>query len=303
MDRKVSLSIFNLQERFGDIRALEIAKEIGCDAVDFNLDGSDYDVRNPNSIYSKPEEEFVAYFTQLKEKADSLGLAIAQTHGRGSIFRYDEDFNKAVVENARLDCYATKLLGAPVTVFHTVSNIATGPDADWQWMRDTAFERNNTFLKFAKQYGVMIATETFGDAPDYGICNQFGYANEFLESYNRIASHGDNGNYFKICVDTGHSNKAYRFGNPTAAEVIRMCGSNIVALHLNDNDTLTDQHKIPMTGSIDWNDVFDALDEVGYQGYYNMELNLMHFGKSMMQETAAFAVKLMKDILRRRYGK
>lgn len=301
MDRKVSLSIFNLQERFGDIRALEIAKEIGCDAVDFNLYGSDYDVRNPNSIYSKPEEEFVAYFTQLKEKADSLGLAIAQTHGRGSIFRYDEDFNKAVVENARLDCYATKLLGAPVTVFHTVSNIATGPDADWQWMRDTAFERNNTFLKFAKQYGVMIATETFGDAPDYGICNQFGYADEFVACYHRIASESDNGGYFKICVDTGHSNKAYRFGNPTAAEVIRMCGSNIVALHLNDNDTLTDQHKIPMTGSIDWNDVFDALDEVGYDGYYNMELNLMNFGEGMMIESGAFAVKLMKDILNGRY--
>lgn len=302
MSKKVSLSTFNLQWNFGDVRALEIAAEIGCDAIDFNLYGDEYDVRNPDSIYSKSEDEFVAYFTQLKQKADSLGLAIAQTHGRGSIYRYDEAFNNAMVENARLDCHATKLLGAPVTVFHTVSNIATGPDADKQWMRDTAFERNNIFLKFAKQYGVMIATETFGDAPDYGICNQFGYADEFIALYDRIASFEDNADYFKICVDTGHSNKAFRFGNPTAAEVIRMCGDNIVCLHLNDNDTLTDQHKTPMTGTINWNDVFDALDEVGYDGYYNMELNLNHFGKSMAVETAAFAVKLMKDILARRYG-
>ena len=300
MNRKVSLSIFNLQDCYGDLRALEIAKEIGCDAVDLNLYGGSYDVRNPNSIYAKSEEEFVAYFTGLKEKADSLGLAISQTHGRGSIYRYDEAFNNAVVENARLDCYATKLLGAPVTVFHTVSNIATGPDADWQWMRDIAFERNNLFLKFAKQYGVVIATETFGDAPDYGICNQFAYADEFIALYDRIAAEGDNADYFKICIDTGHSNKAFRFGNPTAADVIRMCGKNVVCLHLNDNDTLTDQHKIPMTGSIDWEDVFDALDEIGYDGYYNMELNLMNFGESMMVESAAFAVKLMKDILNHR---
>ena len=80
-----------------------------------------------------------------------------------------------------------------------------------------------------------------------------------------------------------------------------MCGSNIIALHLNDNDTIKDQHKIPMTGSIDWNDVFDALDEVGYDGYYNMELNLMNFGEGMMIESGAFAVKLMKDILNGRY--
>lgn len=301
MNKKVSLSIFNLQDRYGDLRALEIAKEIGCDAVDFNLYGDAFDVRNSDSIYSKSDDEIIAYFTALKEKADELGLAIAQTHGRGSIFRYDEDFNKAVFENARRDCLVTKVLGAPVTVFHTVSNIATGPDADKQWMRDKAFELYNAFLAYAKQYGVMIATETFGDAPDYGICNQFGYADEFIASYNRIASEGDNGDYFKICIDTGHSNKAYRFGNPTAQEVIRMCGGNIVCLHLNDNDTLTDQHKTPMTGTINWNEVFDALDEVGYHGYYNMELNLLHFGESMMIETAAFAVKLMKDILNRRY--
>ena len=302
MDRKVSLSIFNLQYHYGDLCALEIAKEIGCDAVDFNLYDDAFDVRNPDSIYSKSEQEFVAYFESLKAKADELGLEVAQTHGRGCIFRHDEDFNKAVFENARRDCLATKILGAPITVFHTVSNIATGPDADKQWMRDKAFELYNAFLAYAKQYGVMIATETFGDAPDYGICNQFGYADEFIASYNRIVSEGDNGDYFKICIDTGHSNKAYRFGNPTAQEVIRMCGSNIACLHLNDNDTLKDQHKIPMTGTINWDEVFDALDEVGYSGYYNMELNLTNFGLSMMIETAAFAVKLMKDILNRRYG-
>lgn len=303
MERKVSLSTFNLQDHFGDMRALEIAREVSCDAIDFNLYGDTYDVRNPDSIYSKPEQEFIAYFETLKAKADELGLVIAQTHGRGSIYRYNEAFNKATIENAKRDCHATRILGAPVTVFHTVSNIATGPDADKQWMRDTAFACYNTFLDFARQYGVIIATETFGDAPDYGICNQFGYADEFLESYHRIASYGDNADFFKICIDTGHSNKAYRFGNPTAAEVIRMCGSNIACLHLNDNDTIKDQHKIPMTGTINWNDVFDALDEVGYKGYYNMELNLTNFGLSMMTETAAFAVKLMKDILNRRYSK
>ena len=81
-----------------------------------------------------------------------------------------------------------------------------------------------------------------------------------------------------------------------------MMGKHITCLHLNDNDTLTDQHKLPMTGTLNWDAVFDALDEAGYCGTYNMELNLGHFGADFCVETAAFAVKLMKYMLQKRYG-
>ncbi|MBQ8893061.1 MAG: hypothetical protein IJ043_01485 [Clostridia bacterium] len=74
-------------------------------------------------------------------------------------------------------------------------------------------------------------------------------------------------------------------------------GSRTTILHLNDNDTFTDQHKIPMTGCIDWEDVFNALEEVNYIGIYNMELNLKHFGEELLIEHAAFAIRVMKNML------
>ena len=37
----VGLSIATYQWRYGDKRALEIAKEIGCDAVDFGLENQE----------------------------------------------------------------------------------------------------------------------------------------------------------------------------------------------------------------------------------------------------------------------
>lgn len=46
----------------------------------------------------------------------------------------------------------------------------------------------------------------------------------------------------------------------------------------------------------------DALDEMGYNGIYNTELALRHFGKDFQIETAEFAVKLMRYILKERYG-
>jgi len=57
-----------------------------------------------------------------------------------------------------------------------------------------------------------------------------------------------------------------------------------------------------MTGVIDWNDVFNALDEIGYSGVYNMELALDFFGKDFQIQTAEFAVKLLKYYILKRYG-
>ena len=59
---------------------------------------------------------------------------------------------------------------------------------------------------------------------------------------------------------------------------------------------------MPLAGSLDWNDVFSALDEIGYRGWYNMELALRRFGGSpeMVMAYAAFAVKVMRELLRDR---
>ena len=303
MKRLVGISLTSLQKRYGDVRALEIAREIGADAVDFSTSNAPYwDFQHPDSPYARSDEELVAYFEMLKQRADALGLVISQTHGRLRGFRRNAEENRAVLKNARLDCLAAHTLGAPVCVVHSVATGLMGPDTPPDEMRNMNFEWFNALLPYAKQYNLKIATETFGDSPKYGICDFFGNIDEFVASYERICAVGDNAKYMSTCVDTGHSNKAMRFGNPTPADVIRRLGSTISTLHLNDNDTLTDQHKTPMTGCIDWTDVFDALDEVGYQGVYNMELNLSHFGEDFAIEEAAFAVKVMRHLLKERYG-
>ena len=57
-----------------------------------------------------------------------------------------------------------------------------------------------------------------------------------------------------------------------------------------------------MSGTIDWKDTFDALDEIGYDGVYNMELGLNHFGNDFEIEEAAFSIKVMRNILKDKYG-
>ena len=308
--KKVSISILALQEKYGDKEALRIAKEIGADAVDFSLYSGRgrFDYQNADSIYAKSEQEFIAYFTDLRRYAESIGLDICMTHGRVDGLRNIPEKDEALYENARLDCYATALLGSPVCVVHGVTTIYH-MDTPPEMMRELNFQMFCRMIPYAKQYGIKMATETFGDVDGCSTCDFFGNIDEFIATYERICAVGDNRDYFTVCVDTGHSNKATKFNNnPKPPQVIRMLGNRVTCLHLNDNNTVTDQHLIPFVakagyqieGTIDWDDVFATLEDIGYNGYYNMELELARYGKEIMPETARFAIIVLKNALEKR---
>ena len=301
MKKTVSLSLYPLQDQLGDLGAIEFAAKIGLKAVDFCTDYKRFDYRNPASVYSKGDRGVTEYFSEIKRLADKVGVTVCMTHGRGAGFKNVPEEDAALVENARLDCLAASTLGAEVCVIHAVTTIFMGPQCPSELMHKLNFDMFSKILPFARKYNIKIATETFGDAVKFNSCDFFGNIDEFTQSYNDLCELGGFKDCFKICVDTGHSNKATRFNNPEPAEVIRKLRSDIVCLHLNDNDKITDQHKIPMTGCINWDEVFDALDEIGYSGYYNMELHLDYFGKQYVCETAEFAVKMMQSFLERRY--
>ena len=301
MNKRIGISIWQLQHQFGDKEALRIAKQIGADSVDFSLEGEECDYRNPNSIYAKGEAAIVEYYSGLRKYAAEIGLVIGQTHGKLPGFRNIPEEDEALVENTRLDCLATSSLGADVMVVHNATSIFLGPDPDPELMHALSLRMFKAILPFAKENGIKIATETFGDAVKFSAVDFFGDIVEFEKAYKAVKENDELKDYITICVDTGHSNKAMRYNNPTPGDVIRRLGSEVTVLHLNDNDTLTDQHKMPLSGSIDWDDVMDALDEIGYEGIYNMELNLRHFGDELMVEYAEFAIKVMRNILNKRY--
>ncbi len=300
MKKEVGLSVMHFQSVYGDRRALEIAAEIGADSVDFAThfwDGS-CDFRNPNSIFGKGDTAVYEYYRGLRDYAASLGIRVGQTHGRGEGFVNDKKEDDAQVENARLDLLAASALGAEVCIVHNATSINHGPNPDPALMRRLSFDQYTRMLPYAAEYKVKLATETFGDAVKFNSVDFFGDINEFLMTYDRIYEASEHRDWFTACMDTGHTNKASRFGNPKVGDAIRMLGKRITALHLNDNDTLVDQHKIPMTGTIDWQDTMAALREIGYAGIYNMELHLPHFGTGGFEiETAAFAVKVMRKML------
>ncbi len=284
--KKIGLSLFNFQSMYGDKRAIEIAKEVGADAVDLDIDR--YSVSKPDSIYSKSDEEIFEYFSEIGEYAKSIGVTVSQTHGRLRIFKNDPQLDPICLEDARRDIIATKALGAPVCVMHGVSRMVLPPNPDVNMILAMNRELFGKILKHAKTYGVKVATETCGTVKGL-----------FKDTFDIISSTDENGEWFTTCVDTGHINYGSKEG---VGNGIRTIGSNISCLHLHDNNGRADNHRPLFCGTTDWNDALDALDEVGYDGVYNLEVNLVCFGNGFERETAEFAVKMLRHILKTRYG-
>ena len=78
---------------------------------------------------------------------------------------------------------------------------------------------------------------------------------------------GVDGNNVGVCIDTGHRNVC---GDP--ADALRVVGEHLITVHIHDNHGEQDEHLLPTHGAIDWNDVIDSLNQIGYSGTFMYEI-------------------------------
>lgn len=290
--KKIGISCGSLVKRYGIDRGLEICKESGFDAVDFNLER----YKLGDEVYGGSEDAFESHFDAIKRKAADLELEISQTHGRcGTYHPNDEEHNREIDRLSELDLHATALLGAPSCVIHFINNCRWGKQPP-ELLHTVTAGMYDTFVPFAEKNKVNIAMETFGAARVEGarIRDFFADPKEFKYQFDRLDT-----KYKTICVDTGHTHEAESFWVPAPEEMIRILGKDISILHLHDNSGHWDDHLLPGMGNINWPAVFDALDDIGYRGVYNFELSI-YFAGTMLEEFTSFAGKYLRAFVDKR---
>ena len=297
MNDRISLSILDLQKKYGDREAIDIAAKIGLSNVDFDLVFLKHSVDKEGDIYSLGKDAVREYYSSIADYAKERGVKIVQTHGRLVGYGNTPEGDELFVKNAEMDCVATAALGAKYTVFHTPAYNWVGDLPDTR-MFDIGVSLYSSVLPFAKENGIKIAAETHGTASKYNKMEFFGIPENLLELVRRVRETSPAADALCVCVDTGHTNLAVKMGYPAVGDVIRQLGSLVEVLHLHDNNGIKDQHKIVGTGIIDWKDTLAALDEIGYSGYYNLETMLKHFGEDFEIEEAEFSVKVLAHYLK-----
>ena len=72
----------------------------------------------------------------------------------------------------------------------------------------------------------------------------------------------------KFCYDSGHENCLM-----SGIKFLEKYKDKLAALHLHDNNGLSDQHLLPFSGTINWGDIIDRLKDINYKGVFSLELD------------------------------
>jgi sugar phosphate isomerase/epimerase len=99
------------------------------------------------------------------------------------------------------------------------------------------------YAEYARRLGVAVALETDLQNSERLI--------EFISEADPSAC--------GICFDSWHAQL-----DSDAAELARLLGPRVIGTHLHDNDGKEDQHKPPLSGTIDWKGVLAGLEAGGY---------------------------------------
>ncbi len=129
-------------------------------------------------------------------------------------------------------------------------NVGRPPlEEEWQYAADSLRE----VARLAREYGIVLAIEPINRYESYLVNTA-----QQGEKLQKLIDEPNVG----INLDTYHMNIEEKdFYSP-----IKMAGKHLYHIHLSEND-----RGIPGTGHVDWNGVFRALKEIGYQGAAVME--------------------------------
>ena len=193
----------------------------------------------------------------LKREADALGMKFVQAHSQGgNPLDGDADKVKFILDATVRSIEICHELGIPNTVVHC--GFGKGLD------RDGWFEKNREFYKklypAMEKHGVnvLIENSTRSNMGDMYFCNNGRDMRDFLEYLDHPMMHA--------CWDTGHGNcEGGQYGE------IMTLGDELYAIHYNDNHGQRDEHLMPYLGTLNHDEIMNALIDSRYKGYFTLE--------------------------------
>ncbi len=200
---------------------------------------------------------------KLRALADSLGMKFVQAHSQGgNPLSKDEAHVDFLLRATLRSIEVCEVLGIPHTVSHA--------GVDKNLTKDEWFLANKAFYEklfpMAEKCGVKVLCENSTAKNMGGVYGKGGayYINtgkdmrEFIEYVNHPLFGG--------CWDTGHANC-----EGSQYDEILALGNTLDAIHYNDNCGGGDEHVAPFLGTLNHDEVIQALIDVGFKGTFTLE--------------------------------
>ena len=229
----------------------------GMKATGFrHIDLSMYETVYENSPWIKNTDEWKKEIEECAAIAQKDGLDFCQAHSPDGVHFTPGEKRDALITATLHSIEACAMLGIPHTVIHA-QGVKGGTHEDF--IRENV-EFFKMFADASEKYGVDILVENSADAwnPEYYL-NTGKALKEFVEIAGIPRLH--------VCWDTGHGNVQ----GCNQYDDITVLGSELHALHIQDNFGDFDSHLMPMSGTTNFDKVIQALLEIDYKGNFTFE--------------------------------
>jgi len=187
-----------------------------------------------------------AEIAQIRRWMDEFGLQtlnIHASHGREKRWDSLYDYQRlAGVELVRNRMEMAARLGADVIILH----------ADAPYPLESQLRSLSDLEPLSRLLGVRIAVENLSGLTYQRLAALF---TEFSPDF------------LGLCYDTGHGNQI-----PGSLDQLERMRERLIALHIHDNDGSADEHKLPFTGSIDWQRFMRIVQDSPYDKPLNLEV-------------------------------
>ncbi len=270
---KLSVELYTLSQRLGDLAAIDMVKNTGFDAIDYS-----YYWNNENEEILG--DNYKEYASNLRKYMDEVGIVCNQAHAPFSLSygcRFDETDETYLRLIRAIE--SASILGAENIIVHALT-VPKGVD-----FVDYNIEYYRSLIPYCEKFGVHAAVENLFKRDEKRKCliGKLGSPEELKGIVERI-----NSPWIVACVDVGHASLT---GCEPEEFIAGMNSKILKSLHIQDNDYISDRHVLPYMGELNWEAIMTALKNVGYEGDLTFEIfnYLNKFPASLIPETMKFA--------------
>ena len=276
---KICVQTRGIIDVFGPQEGCKIIKESGFEGIDWNIDLDLYanDIKKGNyrgSIFEKELSEILEYYGDVLQELKNNGLIISQAHAPfpAYLIELGEEFFDFMIEIFKKCILLCDAIGCKNLIIHGISL----SEEEKRLTHDDIQKLNKklyvSLISTLQQTNVIVCLENLFTTTK-NIKNQIYLVNghcanpheavEIIDKLNALAGK----DCFGLCLDIGH----LQLSKQDIRAYTRVVGTRIKALHIHDNDGKVDLHLAPYTGSVDWQNFYTALQDIGYQGDLSFE--------------------------------
>ena len=237
---------------------VRMVAEAGFDGIDWSF------MRQFGENSPWMQENWREHAQMLVKTAKECGVSFRQGHAPYPTTRGDAETDAMIMLTLRRSIEAAAAMGIPYLVVHPCQHTPYNVTRDALFAQSVDMYRQ--LLPLAQELGVVLCTENMWQR-DKGrkvivesICAR---PEEFCQMVDTLDSP-----YLRACLDIGHGPLV----SQDPAFMVRTLGKDrLKALHIHDVDLHNDSHTIPFAGKVNWQEVVQALVEIGYDGDFTFE--------------------------------